>query len=235
MGRRPCLDDVSNLRSPSAPPLCLSLCSPSIQDSYRLPDGFVRVGYDADTQSYIYQDSRGVSWEGGPGERYGSLRPTFNYSCARLSPITQRAGETTTHRPTAARRPSPSRPIDARHPPSRPIVRPTPQRHQSHQIVWVPPTYGGLNCSEKRPADGGKYDKSVSRCHPRRGFLVCCAHPQTFTALADQLLLQTRVFGGSDLEEKSSWETREAAENIPLRRGRVSATMIESVWSPRIN
>jgi hypothetical protein len=33
-----------------------------------------RVGYDADTQVYTYQDEDGTYWEGPEGARYGSLR-----------------------------------------------------------------------------------------------------------------------------------------------------------------
>lgn len=32
-----------------------------------------RVGYDADTQTYTYQDTDGSYWEGAPGARYGNL------------------------------------------------------------------------------------------------------------------------------------------------------------------
>ncbi|TWU72919.1 hypothetical protein ED733_004806 [Metarhizium rileyi] len=43
-------------------------------DDEHLPDGVFRVGYDADTQSYTYQDRSGNYWEGNPGQRYGPLR-----------------------------------------------------------------------------------------------------------------------------------------------------------------
>lgn len=33
-----------------------------------------RVGYDADTQTYTYQDENGTYWEGPEGARYGTLR-----------------------------------------------------------------------------------------------------------------------------------------------------------------
>ena len=42
-------------------------------DEERLPEGMRRIGYDADTQTYTYEDSRGVRWEGAPGARYGRL------------------------------------------------------------------------------------------------------------------------------------------------------------------
>ncbi|MCJ1404064.1 hypothetical protein MMC11_007289 [Xylographa trunciseda] len=44
------------------------------EDDYRLPNGMQRVGYDADSQTYTYQDSDGSYWEGAPGARYGGLR-----------------------------------------------------------------------------------------------------------------------------------------------------------------
>lgn len=33
-----------------------------------------RVGYDADTQTYTYEDANGCNWEGAAGDRYGTLR-----------------------------------------------------------------------------------------------------------------------------------------------------------------
>ncbi|KAF2260902.1 hypothetical protein CC78DRAFT_536075 [Lojkania enalia] len=45
-------------------------------DEERLPEGFKRVGYDADTQQYTYQDASGQYFSGEPGSRYGLLRPS---------------------------------------------------------------------------------------------------------------------------------------------------------------
>ncbi len=42
-------------------------------DDERLPEGMTRVGYDADTQVYTFQDEDGSLWEGPPGARYGQL------------------------------------------------------------------------------------------------------------------------------------------------------------------
>ncbi|KAI3550736.1 LysM domain-containing protein [Colletotrichum abscissum] len=42
-------------------------------DEERLPHGMRRVGYDADTQIYTYQDADGSYWEGAPGAQYGQL------------------------------------------------------------------------------------------------------------------------------------------------------------------
>ncbi|KAJ7851288.1 hypothetical protein B0H14DRAFT_830311 [Mycena olivaceomarginata] len=45
------------------------------QDSYRLPDGLVRTGYDADTSRYMYRDTEtGESSIGAPGVEYGPLQ-----------------------------------------------------------------------------------------------------------------------------------------------------------------
>lgn len=43
-------------------------------DYERLPEGISRVGYDADTESYTFQDRSGSYWESRPGRRYGPLR-----------------------------------------------------------------------------------------------------------------------------------------------------------------
>jgi hypothetical protein len=42
-------------------------------DDERLPEGMTRVGYDADTQVYTFQDSDGSLWESAPGNQYGQL------------------------------------------------------------------------------------------------------------------------------------------------------------------
>ncbi|TWU74986.1 hypothetical protein ED733_005809 [Metarhizium rileyi] len=42
-------------------------------DEERLPDGMRRVGYDADTQVYTFQDADGSYWESAPGCQYGQL------------------------------------------------------------------------------------------------------------------------------------------------------------------
>ncbi|ROV94070.1 hypothetical protein VMCG_08234 [Cytospora schulzeri] len=42
-------------------------------DEERLPEGMVRIGYDADTQVYTFRNTDGSLWEGPAGSRYGSL------------------------------------------------------------------------------------------------------------------------------------------------------------------
>jgi hypothetical protein len=42
-------------------------------DEERLPEGMRRVGYDADTQVYTFQDADGSYWESAPGCQYGQL------------------------------------------------------------------------------------------------------------------------------------------------------------------
>ena len=55
----------------------------SDDDSDRLPEGFVRIGYDADTQVYTYRDTNdGSTWEGAPGCRYGRLTQVSSGPCA---------------------------------------------------------------------------------------------------------------------------------------------------------
>ncbi|KAF1834795.1 hypothetical protein BDW02DRAFT_497582 [Decorospora gaudefroyi] len=43
-------------------------------DAERLPDGFERTGYDADTQTYTFRDANGNLYESEPGNRYGELQ-----------------------------------------------------------------------------------------------------------------------------------------------------------------
>ncbi|RMZ66547.1 peptidoglycan-binding domain [Pyrenophora seminiperda CCB06] len=45
-------------------------------DAGRLPSGFERLGYDADTQTYTFRDADGNLYESEPGNRYGELRAT---------------------------------------------------------------------------------------------------------------------------------------------------------------
>lgn len=47
-------------------------------DDERLPEGMVRVGYDADTQVYTFRDSDGSLWEGPPGCQYGRMTKVAN-------------------------------------------------------------------------------------------------------------------------------------------------------------
>lgn len=45
------------------------------EDKYRLPEGMVRTGYDADKQRYQFHDRQdGSLWEGPEGSHYGKLR-----------------------------------------------------------------------------------------------------------------------------------------------------------------
>ncbi|KAK4114401.1 hypothetical protein N656DRAFT_767371 [Canariomyces notabilis] len=65
-------------------------------DDERLPEGMVRIGYDADTQIYTFRDADGSLWEGEPGCRYGKLhrvsaptptRTTANLPSTASSPV----------------------------------------------------------------------------------------------------------------------------------------------------
>jgi hypothetical protein len=71
-----------------------------VQDEYRLPDGMKRVGYDADTQVYTYQDDEGGVWEGAPGNRYGELHKGIRHSALPRPRLTSTVGQV--HRSPAA-------------------------------------------------------------------------------------------------------------------------------------
>lgn len=47
-------------------------------DQERLPEGMIRVGYDADTEVYTFRDADGSLWEGPPGCQYGHLTKVAN-------------------------------------------------------------------------------------------------------------------------------------------------------------
>ncbi|KAI8936742.1 hypothetical protein NX059_007129 [Plenodomus lindquistii] len=44
-------------------------------DAERLPEGFERIGYDADTSIYTFRAPDGTLYESAPGNRYGELQP----------------------------------------------------------------------------------------------------------------------------------------------------------------
>lgn len=69
-------------------------------DDERLPDGMVRVGYDADTQIYTFRDTDGSLWEGPPGCQYGHMtkvadapKPTTTAVATPMSPLDVEAGD----------------------------------------------------------------------------------------------------------------------------------------------
>ncbi|KAK7455807.1 hypothetical protein VKT23_010840 [Stygiomarasmius scandens] len=45
------------------------------EDSYRLPEGMKRVGYDSDSGQYIFRDRNGSNWHGQPGAQYSEMTP----------------------------------------------------------------------------------------------------------------------------------------------------------------
>ena len=45
------------------------------KDEHRLPEGFKRVGYDADERRNYFRDGDGRMWRSGPGNEYGVLTP----------------------------------------------------------------------------------------------------------------------------------------------------------------
>ncbi|KAK0446960.1 uncharacterized protein EV420DRAFT_883166 [Desarmillaria tabescens] len=53
----------------------MSRWSQHAEDSRRLPEGFQRIGYDADTMQYTFTDTHGKLYRSAPGEEYGTLTP----------------------------------------------------------------------------------------------------------------------------------------------------------------
>ena len=50
------------------------------QDTHRLPEGIVRIAYDADTRQYTFRDTTtGRLYRSAPGERYGTLHPVLDH------------------------------------------------------------------------------------------------------------------------------------------------------------
>jgi len=45
------------------------------EDEYRLPEGFKRTGYDADTHQYYFKDASGQMYEGAEGAEYSEMTP----------------------------------------------------------------------------------------------------------------------------------------------------------------
>ncbi|KAJ4490400.1 hypothetical protein J3R30DRAFT_3421357 [Lentinula aciculospora] len=45
------------------------------EDASRLPEGFQRIAYDADTEQYTFKDRNGALYRSAPGESYGKLIP----------------------------------------------------------------------------------------------------------------------------------------------------------------
>ncbi|KAF5384335.1 hypothetical protein D9615_003197 [Tricholomella constricta] len=55
------------------------------EDSYRLPEGMKRIGYDADTKVYTFRDRAGTLYRGAPGADYGTLTPIPSSNAAASS------------------------------------------------------------------------------------------------------------------------------------------------------
>lgn len=54
--------------------IIIIISDPRIQDSYRLPHGVVRTGYDADTQRYFFRDKKsGRVYLGEPRAEFGGF------------------------------------------------------------------------------------------------------------------------------------------------------------------
>ncbi|KAK7051561.1 hypothetical protein VNI00_004540 [Paramarasmius palmivorus] len=54
------------------------------EDSYRLPEGMKRVGYDSDTQKYFFRDRDGTLWEGPEGAEFGEMKRVADSDSSRF-------------------------------------------------------------------------------------------------------------------------------------------------------
>ncbi|THU97399.1 hypothetical protein K435DRAFT_778071 [Dendrothele bispora CBS 962.96] len=43
------------------------------EDSYRLPEGMERIGYDSDSGRYIFRERNGSTWQSEPGTEFGPM------------------------------------------------------------------------------------------------------------------------------------------------------------------
>ncbi|KAK0229776.1 hypothetical protein EDD85DRAFT_972291 [Armillaria nabsnona] len=50
-------------------------CSQYAEDSSRIPEGFRRIGYDADAMQYTFTDKHGNLYRSAPGEESGTVTP----------------------------------------------------------------------------------------------------------------------------------------------------------------
>ncbi|KAF9024875.1 hypothetical protein BDP27DRAFT_1248574 [Rhodocollybia butyracea] len=57
------------------------------EDDYRLPYGFKRIGYDADTGKYTFQDRSGNTWNGAPHQQYGVMHYSGSAAAATIPPM----------------------------------------------------------------------------------------------------------------------------------------------------
>ncbi|KAK1752601.1 hypothetical protein QBC47DRAFT_416245 [Echria macrotheca] len=94
-------------------------------DEDRLPSGFRRTGYDADTQRYSYTDENGDTYEGPPGSRYGELRRTATRSHQGSANTQGRQQQASTESPRA------ELVVQQRQPPPRPTIRIPQDLHRS--------------------------------------------------------------------------------------------------------
>jgi hypothetical protein len=73
-------------------------------DEERLPEGMTRVGYDADTQTYTFRDTRNNSlWEGAPGCEYGRMHRVSRGNTTSYTTSTSSSSSRTPRSPAARR------------------------------------------------------------------------------------------------------------------------------------
>lgn len=72
-------------------------------DEHRLPEGLVRIAYDADTRVHTFRDtSSGKLYRSTPGNAYGTLYPVPDHLPSRPQAFAPEGGHHSRHRPRAA-------------------------------------------------------------------------------------------------------------------------------------
>lgn len=103
MGRWTQYDEV---RRPGQPRCMRCFSSLFRQDSYRLPEGMKRVGYDSDTGRYQFRDQDGALWEGPEGAQFGEMKRGASRTTTAMLPSRRSTAQVL---PSARSRECPSR------------------------------------------------------------------------------------------------------------------------------
>jgi hypothetical protein len=68
-------DDGRSMMKSVTPLKSLGTClHDRLQDEHRLPEGFKRVAYDADSGRHYFRDAKGAIWEGPEGAEFGEMK-----------------------------------------------------------------------------------------------------------------------------------------------------------------
>ncbi|KAK0199344.1 hypothetical protein DFS33DRAFT_1510168 [Desarmillaria ectypa] len=162
----------------------MSRWSQHAEDSFRLPEGFRRIGYDADTMRYTFTDKHGNLYRNAPGEEYGTLMPvTFSASTDRPGAFSD--AENPKIEPSATTVPAPkltfsdflppSAMTSASSSPDQNLTAPPPKAHFNDVVRAALPKMGGVMQSLRRTITSAYTKGSVSTAdhgsspHPEGG------------------------------------------------------------------